>query len=75
MQTVYVERDYRGIVNIEVLNNNLGQNIAVKFTKISKTGFCMESITGDFSQLPCKTVKICLSGFPKGIRLQFLEIF
>ena len=32
-------------VNVEVLNNNLGQNIADKFTKISITGFCMECFT------------------------------
>lgn len=32
-------------VNIMVLNNNLGQNIAGKFTKISEAGFCMECFT------------------------------
>ena len=32
-------------VNTMVLNNNLGQNIAGKFTKISEAGFCMECFT------------------------------
>ena len=51
MQTVYVKRDCKSIVNVEALNNNLGQNTADKFTKISDEKFCQKVIN---------TVKHCI---------------
>ena len=58
MQTVYVKRDFKSIVNVEALNNNLGQNTAEKFTKISDEKFCQKVIN---------TVKHCIQKKPASL--------
>ena len=44
--------------NKNVSSNNLGQNIADNYTKLSDAGFSIECFTADFLQLCSTSVKI-----------------